>query len=135
MKYQLHFPSSCIGLSIVAALFLTFALSSAAQPQNGVPPAFPGENGPAPLPRVQPAPDSADTWMVEQQKEMAKKRNQQRQMEIKKDTEKLLELATELKQSVDKSSEDTLSLDVIRKADQIEKLAKAVKAKMSDSNQ
>jgi len=61
---------------------------------------------------------------------MAKKLNTQRQADIKKDTEKLLELATELKQSVDKSSENTLSLDVIKKADQIEKLAKAVKDKM-----
>ena len=61
---------------------------------------------------------------------MAKKLNTQRQADIKKDTEKLLELATELKQSVDKSSENTLSLDVIKKADQIEKLAKSVKEKM-----
>ncbi len=61
---------------------------------------------------------------------MEKKANLQRQAEIKKDSEKLLELATELKQSVDKSSADTLSLDVIKKAEQIEKLAKSVKEKM-----
>jgi len=61
---------------------------------------------------------------------MEKKANLQRQEEIKKDSEKLLELATELKQSVDKSSENTLSLDVIKKAEQIEKLAKTVKEKM-----
>jgi len=61
---------------------------------------------------------------------MAKKVNLQRQEEIKKDTEKLLELATELKQSVDKTTADTLSLEVIKKADQIEKLAKSVKDKM-----
>ena len=42
----------------------------------------------------------------------------------------MLELATELKQSVDKSNENTLSLEVIKKADQIEKLAKTVKDKM-----
>jgi len=61
---------------------------------------------------------------------MEKKANLQPQEEIKKDSEKLLELATELKQSVDKSSENTLSLDVIKKAEQIEKLAKTVKEKM-----
>ena len=61
---------------------------------------------------------------------MEKAANVQRQQEIKKETEKLLELATELKQSVDKSSENTLSLDVIKKAEQIEKLAKDVKEKM-----
>ena len=61
---------------------------------------------------------------------MARKVNLQRQEELKKDTEKLLELATELKQSVDKADENTLSLEVIKKADQIEKLAKSVKDKM-----
>jgi len=61
---------------------------------------------------------------------MARKVNLQRQEELKKDTEKLLELATELKQSVDKADENTLSLEVIKKADQIEKLAKSVKEKM-----
>lgn len=61
---------------------------------------------------------------------MQKKSNLERQQQLKKDTEKLLELATELKQYVDKSNENTLSLDVIRKADQIEKLAKSVKDKM-----
>ena len=61
---------------------------------------------------------------------MAEKLNFQRQQEIKKDTDKLLKLATELKQSVDKSTANTLSLDVIKKADEIEKLAKSVKEKM-----
>ena len=61
---------------------------------------------------------------------MMKMANTERQQEIKKDAEKLLELATELKHAVDKSSEDTLSLDVVKKAEQIEKLARSVKEKM-----
>ena len=48
-----------------------------------------------------------------------------RQQEIKKDTDKLLELANELKQYVDKTNENIISLDVIKKAEQIEKLAHA----------
>lgn len=60
----------------------------------------------------------------------AKQRNLQRQQDIKRDSEKLLELATELKQYVDKTNENIISLDVIKKADQIEKLAKSVKEKM-----
>lgn len=71
-----------------------------------------------------------DVWEEQQRKEMEKQANLQRQADIKKDTEKLLELATELKQYVDKSSENTLSLDVVKKAEQIEKLAKQVKEKM-----
>ena len=63
-------------------------------------------------------------------KEQAKKANQQRQEELKRDAEKLLQLATELKQYVDKTNENVLSLDVVKKAEEIEKLAHSVKTKM-----
>jgi hypothetical protein len=46
------------------------------------------------------------------------------------DTAKLLKLATDLKAEVDKTNQDTLSVGVIRKADEIEKLAHDVKEKM-----
>ena len=59
--------------------------------------------------------------------------NKQRQANLQKDTDRLLKLATELKESVDKSNEHTLSLEVIKKADEIEKLAKSVKDKMKGS--
>jgi nitric oxide reductase activation protein len=62
--------------------------------------------------------------------ELAKARNKQRQQQLVADTEKLLGLATQLKDDVDKSNKDTLSLDVIKKAEEIEKLAKSVKEKM-----
>ena len=61
---------------------------------------------------------------------MAKKENVKRQQDLKKDTDKLLELATQLKQYVDKTNENTLSVEVIRKAEEIEKLAHSVKEKM-----
>ncbi|HXZ26662.1 MAG TPA: hypothetical protein VEG08_01555 [Terriglobales bacterium] len=64
------------------------------------------------------------------QREMAKQRNKERQESLKKDTDRLFQLATELKQSVDKSNENVMSIDVIRKAEEIEKLAKQVKEKM-----
>ncbi len=66
----------------------------------------------------------------EMRKSMEKKANQQRQAELKRDTERLVKLSTELKQYVDKTNENILSLDVIKKADEIEKLARSVKAKM-----
>lgn len=71
-----------------------------------------------------------DPWTEQQKHEIVKKQNEHRQQEIKKDTDKLLELATELKQYVDKTNENIVSLDVIKKAEQIEKLAKSVKDKM-----
>ena len=64
------------------------------------------------------------------EREQAKKLNQQRHANLKKDTDKLLELATQLKQQVDKSNENTLSVDVIKKCEEIEKLAHSVKQKM-----
>lgn len=66
----------------------------------------------------------------EMRRSMAKKANQQRQAELKRDTEKLLKLSTELKEYVEKTNENILSLDVVKKADEIEKLAHSVKMKM-----
>jgi hypothetical protein len=60
----------------------------------------------------------------------AKSRNVERQKKLQEDTEKLLSLATALKEQVDKTDKDILSVDVIKKADEIEKLAKSVKDRM-----
>jgi len=65
---------------------------------------------------------------------MAKKANLERQAALKADANRLLKLAVELKDSVDKSSENVLSLDVIKKAEEIEKLAHNVKEKMKGPN-
>jgi hypothetical protein len=56
--------------------------------------------------------------------------NAARKKLISDDTAKLLKLATDLKAEVDKTNQDTLSLGVIHKADEIEKLAHDVKEKM-----
>jgi hypothetical protein len=54
----------------------------------------------------------------------------ERKKQIADESAKLLKLATDLKAEVDKTSKDTLSVNVIRKADEIEKLAHSVKEKM-----
>ncbi len=56
--------------------------------------------------------------------------NAARKREIADDSAKLLKLAADLKAEVDKTNKDTLSLAVIRKADEIEKLAHDVKERM-----
>ena len=66
-------------------------------------------------------------------KERAKEQNKERFEAIKKDTAKLVSLANELQENVDKSTENTLSLDVIKKTEEIEKLAKKVREKMANS--
>jgi len=62
-----------------------------------------------------------------------KEANKKRQQDLKNDTDKLFQLATELKAAVDKTTENTLSLEVIRKADEVEKLARRVREKMKET--
>jgi hypothetical protein len=59
-------------------------------------------------------------------------RNSERQKRLVADTDKLLTLATELKADVDKTNKDVMSVDVIKKAEEIEKLAHSVKERMKD---
>jgi len=74
-----------------------------------------------------------DPAQKEMQDRMAREANKKRQQDIREQTDKLFQLATELKAAVDKSNENLLSLDVIRKAEEVEKLAKKVKEKMKES--
>lgn len=114
---------------LIALLFLLAALPSvpAQQPQQQVPP----------LPNIAPPPgsqteqpDNGTGVPPDMQKAMEKKANDQRQADLKRDADKLLKLSTELKEYVDKTNENILSVDVIKKADEIEKLAHSVKIKM-----
>jgi hypothetical protein len=68
------------------------------------------------------------------QHDMEKKAAKERVAALKSDTDKLLKLSVELKSEVDKSNENVLSLDVIKKAEEIEKLAHSVKEKMKGPN-
>jgi hypothetical protein len=64
--------------------------------------------------------------MVEQQK----MRIADRQKQLVADTDKLLSLTEALKEQVNESDKNILSLDMIKKADEIEKLAHSVKERM-----
>ena len=81
-------------------------------------------------------PLAEDTPENQQQMEMqqARARNAERQKQLVADTQKLVALATELQDEVNKSTKDMLSLDVVRKADEIDKLAKTVRDKMKNAN-
>ena len=76
--------------------------------------------------------NEVDPLEKQMERDRAKKLNKERQAAIKHDTDKLLALATELKDYVDKSNENVLSLDVVRKAEEIEKLAHHVKERMKE---
>ena len=53
------------------------------------------------------------------------------QKKVSDDSAKLLKMATDLKTEVDKGGKDTLSLDVIRKTEAIEKLARSIRGEVS----
>lgn len=65
--------------------------------------------------------------MQQEQKAMAA---EERQKKMTNDAERLVQLAQQLKESVDKSNKNTLSVDVIRNAEKMEKLARQVKDNM-----
>jgi hypothetical protein len=79
-------------------------------------------------------PGPEDEARAKIERDMAKKANQERQAQLKRDSDKLFKLATELKEYVDKSNENVLSLNVLKKAEEIEKLAHSVKEKMKGNN-
>jgi hypothetical protein len=84
-------------------------------------------------PELNRIPDSNQANQINDQqskKDSFEAANAQRKKEINADSAKLLKLATELKAEVEKTNKDTLSIGVIRKADEIEKLAHSVKEKM-----
>jgi hypothetical protein len=74
--------------------------------------------------------DRPGTFDATMENQRAKMRNEDRQKRLVEDTHKLLTLANQLKEEVDKSSKDTMSITVIKKAEEIEKLAKSVKERM-----
>ena len=101
-------------------ILCTLQVASSQQPSN------PSLN----LPSADSPNSAAPDIPKDMQKDMEKKANQQRQADLKRDTDKLLKLSNELKEYVDKTNENVLSMDVIKKAEEIEKLAHNVKEKM-----
>jgi hypothetical protein len=67
---------------------------------------------------------------IMQKMEIQKLRVQERQKRLVEDTDKLLALTTALKEQVNESDKNVLSLDMIKKAEEIEKLAHSVKERI-----
>jgi hypothetical protein len=115
-------------------LFLTVTMFADATPQSTTPPAQTQVRPTSPGPPTLDGSSEPDpmTRRLTQQQEL--KRNTQRQDQIIADSAKLLALAQELKAEVDKSNKNTLSLNVVKKAEEIEKLSKSIKERMRDGN-
>ncbi len=74
--------------------------------------------------------ESNDPAERSQQEKLEKGRQEERQKQLVRDTDRLFELAQQLKDQVAKSNKNTLSIDIVKKAAEIEKLAKSVKERM-----
>lgn len=113
-----------------AALLLAvgcLGTQSIAARQTGQANPFPDQTPPFGAPKD---PNDLDARRREEKQE--KGRNAERQKRLVSDTDKLLALAKELKDEVEKSNKDTLSVDVVKKASEIEKLARTVKDRMRE---
>ena len=90
-------------------------------------------NAPYLLPQANRLPDVNDQMKMREHQEKEQSfdaANAERKKQLSDESAKLLTLAMSLKAEVDKTNKDMLSLNVIRKADEIEKLAHSVKEKM-----
>ena len=117
---------------IFAGVMLVVAPSvGAAKAQQSGPQPVPGTRTPGLAPIEGDRPDEGNDPVAAQQRaSRARAAVDDRQKHIVDETAKLLQLATELKAAVDKSNKNELSLDVVKKAEDIEKLAHDVKQRM-----
>jgi hypothetical protein len=76
----------------------------------------------APAPEARPQTNDDETM-----RKLQIEREKKRFAAIRQDAAKRLDVATELKQHVDKTGKDVLSLEVLRKAEEMEKLARQIK--------
>ncbi len=95
---------------------------------------MPSTNPPSVLPSDDPGmPATLDGPIHARLKEERMKAlNDDRHKRLEDDVSKLQALTTELKTDVDKANKDELSLDVVRKAAEIEKLAHDVQSRMKN---
>jgi len=85
---------------------------------------------PPELNRIPDSNQSDDINAQQRQRKSFEAVNAERKKQLVEDSTKLLKLATDLKAELEKTDKDTLSISAIRKADEIEKLARSLKEKM-----
>lgn len=93
----------------------------------------PGTTQPGALPTTMDQPNViVDPMRAHMDEERMKAMNDDRHKRLAADVERLLALSNELKSDVDKANKDELSVEVIRKAAEIEKLAHDVQSRMKN---
>jgi hypothetical protein len=126
LRFSSRFVARTTALILaMSACFAAVAQDVSQDPKNG--------NKPYLLPQANRLPDINDQMKMHLKDAKAQSfdvANAERKKQLSDDSAKLLTLAMALKAEVDKTNKDMLSLNVIRKADEIERLARNVKDKM-----
>jgi hypothetical protein len=99
---------------------------------TGMPKGPPLPNGPDALPTLDQPNPVPDPTRVHMDEERVKAMNDDRHKRLSADIERLQALTNELKSDLDKANKDELSVEVIRKAAEIEKLAHDVQSRMKN---
>lgn len=120
-----------VGGTVLAVLALTVVVAQA-RGQN-----MPSPTTPMPSPAKTPysAISNATPGQITQEEQMRQARNVMRQKKLVEEVEKLQQLTNELHADVAKTDKDTLSMDVVRKSEQVEKLAKSIHGLMTSQQQ
>ena len=118
-------PSGVAACSVLLAVFATTYQLSSQTPKDASSPILTPEANRPPDKNVQMAINEHND-----KKASLEAANADRKRQIADDSARLLKMASDLKAEVDKTSKDMLSLGVIRRAEEIEKLARSVKEKM-----
>jgi len=112
-------PSSCSSfLMLILCAAVSFSAPASAQQGSPAPADKPAEGASSKPAGAHGEASSAKTPLTPEEKKRA---------DLQADTEKLYKLTQELKAEVAKSNKDTLSVPVVKKAQEIERLAKSIK--------
>lgn len=125
-RFPAERPGRLLSRNVCAGVLFLVAFACVAQ--DGQPAA--GSNQPGVTPPVKA--NSTDVKKLTRQ-EKAVAADGERKKQITDESTQLLTMAIALKAEVDKTNKDTLSINVIRKADEIERLAHNVKEKIKQS--
>jgi hypothetical protein len=102
-----------------------------------IPGAIPGQSGNRqqqrnPSPMLSEPPSETDEAKARLEQQQVKLQIDDRQKHLQSDTARLVQLSTELKDEVDKSGKYVTSVEAMRKAEEIEKLAHSVRDRMKN---
>jgi hypothetical protein len=126
----MKFPRGWVRATVLGGLVLGLTASEGRPQQKTIPGQIPMPGSVDPFGSNQDIKAKGEPPFNDPERRQVKLRDEERQKRLVADTDKLLQLATQLRDDVAKTDRHMLSLDVIKRADEIEKLAHGVKDRM-----